>query len=302
MAPGDVNDGARALEGILARWQKDTNGSLVSAGSSNAYTLAINSSDTLYDGQVFVFDANHANTGAATLNVTNFGGAAQGATAIVKRNDIALASGDIEANQKVTVVYDGTSFQMLSPAAQVGVGDLKAAWIGDLGTATVATGDLVPVGDVDDSNNQKRVTAQSIADLNAGVTQAVQAAIEAETNEDTYIPPDLLKHSPGVAVAHGNMNGTGTPAFNGTAYNFSSVTDNAAGKQKANFTNSLSNATYTVATAGNNDGTGANENANVSVQTLETDGVTIWTVEIGNTAAAFADRDNVGITVHGDFA
>ena len=32
-----------------------------------------------------------------------------------------------------------------------------------------------------------------------GPSQANQAALEAETNEDTYAPPDLIKHSPGVA-------------------------------------------------------------------------------------------------------
>lgn len=106
MAPSAVNDAARADEGILARWYKDTNGSLTSGGSSNAYTLSINSTDTVYDGQVLAFEANHANTGAATLNVTNSGGSAQGAEAIVWPNGTALSTGEIPANAKVQVVRD----------------------------------------------------------------------------------------------------------------------------------------------------------------------------------------------------
>lgn len=34
--------------------------------------------------------------------------------------------------------------------------------------------------------------------VRAAIAQAIQAAIEAETNEDTYVPPDLMQHVPGV--------------------------------------------------------------------------------------------------------
>lgn len=40
--------------------------------------------------------------------------------------------------------------------------------IADLSTGTVATGDLVRIADIDDSNTEKSVTAQSIADLGSG--------------------------------------------------------------------------------------------------------------------------------------
>ena len=117
MSPATVNDSARALEGLIARWYQDTNCSTASAGSSNAYTLSINSTDTLYDGQVLGFEANHSNTGAATLNVTNSGGSAQGAKAIRKFYNVPLVTGDITAGQKVLVVYDSAEdfFQLLTP-------------------------------------------------------------------------------------------------------------------------------------------------------------------------------------------
>jgi len=115
MAPSAVNDGARALEGIIARWYADTNGSLVSTGSANAYVLAANQTLSAYaQGQLFVFEANFGNTGAATLNVD-----AIGAKAIKKHNDVALASGDIESGQIVVVAYEAAAdaFQLLSPLA-----------------------------------------------------------------------------------------------------------------------------------------------------------------------------------------
>lgn len=110
MSPGDVNDSARALEGILARWHKDGNCSTSSTGSSNTYALAANQTFTAYyDGMLLCFDANFSNTGAATLNVDSLG-----AKTIKKFNDQDLDSGDIESGQKILVVYDGTNFQLLS--------------------------------------------------------------------------------------------------------------------------------------------------------------------------------------------
>jgi hypothetical protein len=115
MNPSAVNDNLRAILGMIARWYADTNGSIATTGSSNAYVLAASRTISSYtQGQTFTFEANHANTGAATLNVDSVG-----AKAIVKRNDVALASGDIEAGQIVMVAYEATAdnFQMLTPTA-----------------------------------------------------------------------------------------------------------------------------------------------------------------------------------------
>jgi len=115
MNPSDVNNAARALEGMIARLYADTNGSIVTTGSSNTYALAAARTISSYaQGQIFMFEANHSNTGAATLNVDSVG-----AKAIVKQNDVALAAGDIEAGQIVLVAYEGAddNFQMLSQTA-----------------------------------------------------------------------------------------------------------------------------------------------------------------------------------------
>ncbi len=62
-------------------------------------------------GLPLVFKANTINTGEATLAVSELA-----AALIVKNHTVPLDSGDIEAGQWVTVVYDGANFQMQSPA------------------------------------------------------------------------------------------------------------------------------------------------------------------------------------------
>lgn len=74
-------------------------------------------------GMLITFKANTANTGAATLNVNSLG-----AITIKKLHDQDLATGDIEAGQLVTVVYDGTNFQMQSQIGQVASSGVTAAY------------------------------------------------------------------------------------------------------------------------------------------------------------------------------
>lgn len=112
-SPSSINDGARALEGLLARFYNDLNCSNDTTGSSNAYDLAADQTiSAYYDGLIVCFTANFSNTGAATLSVDTVGDAA-----IKKNHDVALASGDIESGGQYLVVYDGTNFQLLSEVA-----------------------------------------------------------------------------------------------------------------------------------------------------------------------------------------
>jgi len=84
------------------------------AEASDAYAIAIDPVPPRYfAGVMFLFTANTANTGAATLNVNTMG-----AKTIKKLHDQDLATGDIEAGQVVVVVYDGTFMQLISQVAQ----------------------------------------------------------------------------------------------------------------------------------------------------------------------------------------
>ena len=85
-----------------------------------------------------------------------------------------------------------------------------------------------------------------------GPSQANQNAIEAETNQDTYVPPDLIKHSPGVAKAWCKFNGTSSgPITNDQSYNCDATTDSGTGLYTVNFTTNFSSAHPAVVAGGN---------------------------------------------------
>jgi len=82
---------------------------LNSTGSANAYTLAFPGVFSYSNGISFTFKANFANTDSATINVNSLG-----AKAIKKHKGDNLVANDIKSGQVVTLVYDGTNFQMTS--------------------------------------------------------------------------------------------------------------------------------------------------------------------------------------------
>lgn len=91
------------------------------AGSTDAYAITITPAITAYSaGQEFTFKANTANTGACTLNVSGLG-----AKTIKKNVSTDLETGDITANQIVTVVYDGTNMQLKSYIYSTTRGDVQ---------------------------------------------------------------------------------------------------------------------------------------------------------------------------------
>lgn len=102
----NVNDSARELEAMLARDFKDTNGTLTTSGSSNAYTLTPNRTIlSLTDGLNIAFKANHTNTGSATLNVSGLG-----AKTIVRPDGVTnLVAGDLVSGARYRAIYNTTS-------------------------------------------------------------------------------------------------------------------------------------------------------------------------------------------------
>lgn len=81
-----------------------------SSAGSDTYAITLSPAPTAYAaGNVYRFKADVANTGACTLNVNSLG-----AVTIKKNVSDDLSTGDIAANQLVSVIYDGTNFQLLS--------------------------------------------------------------------------------------------------------------------------------------------------------------------------------------------
>lgn len=83
------------------------------SGAANAYviSLAANQTATLAAGLPVQFLAAHSNTGASTLDATG------SAKNILNPDGTALVAGQIVANAIVSVMYDGTQYQLLSGGA-----------------------------------------------------------------------------------------------------------------------------------------------------------------------------------------
>lgn len=82
----------------------------VDAVGTDSYAITLTGVAAYVAGQTFKFKAGTANTGACTLNINGLG-----AKTIKKNVSTDLATGDILINQIVTVIYDGTNMQMVSP-------------------------------------------------------------------------------------------------------------------------------------------------------------------------------------------
>ena len=79
------------------------------AGASDTYVITLSPVPAAYTtGMIVTFKANTANTGASTLNVNSLG-----AKAIKRTGTTDTKTGDILANQLVTVVYDGTNLVLV---------------------------------------------------------------------------------------------------------------------------------------------------------------------------------------------
>jgi len=89
-------------------------------------------------------------------------------------------------------------------------------------------------------------------DFQIGLAQSVQADIEAETNENKYIPADLLHFSPGMAKGWINVpaNGVVTPSA-ANSYNVASVTDSGVGARITLWATDFDNTTYAPLAASN---------------------------------------------------
>src|SRR5262245_5053689 len=102
MARSAVNDTAREGMAAVAKWYQDTQGSLLSAGTSTAYTLTTNSVHTTLSAQAIVSFRAHTACGASpTLNVDSLG-----AKAIHKSGGTALLANDFATNSIVVVQYN----------------------------------------------------------------------------------------------------------------------------------------------------------------------------------------------------
>lgn len=72
-------------------------------------------------------------------------------------------------------------------------------------------------------------TATDHQTIAAAAAEADQAAMEAETVEATRVPPDLVRHNPGVAKGWAKIDQVGTLVLE-ASYNVASLTDTGTGQ------------------------------------------------------------------------
>ena len=140
MAPSTVNDTIREIMAGLAKWYSDTDGTLATAGSSNAFTITTNSTHAaLGDQSIIVARADRAPTGAATLAVDGLA-----AKSIKVNHDEDVTSSTWEANQMLIFVYNATDdvYEVIGPNI-VGDGTVTTAKLAD-GAVTTAKVTSVP--------------------------------------------------------------------------------------------------------------------------------------------------------------
>ena len=289
MNPSAVNNGARALEGMLARWYADTNGSISSGGSSNTYTLSASRTVAAYTaGDVYMFKANHANSGAATINVDSVG-----AKTIKKLHDQDLASGDIESGAICLIVYDGTNFQLISQLAHLG-GTPTAITVADESSdttcfplfVTAATGDLGPKtgSNITFNSNTGELAATKMTPTNLGATTLTGAiaggdqVVSAVTLKDYGETTQALGSAGGTRAVNLN-NGNSVTATVSSSANTFTFSNPTASDELCGFTLELTNGgSQTVNWPASVDWAGA------SAPTLTTSGVdylVFWTVNGG---------------------
>lgn len=130
----------------------------------------------------------------------------------------------------------------------------------------------------------------------AAVTAASQAQMETGTSTAVAVTPGVAQYHPSAAKAWCSFNGSGTPAMNGTPYNFdTTITDNGDGNYSLTFTNDLSSANYCVV-ATCNEAAGSAIACNVTAKA--TTGITIKTRQTDTQTSR--DPTWVDIAVYGD--
>ena len=132
-----------------------------------------------------------------------------------------------------------------------------------------------------------------------GPSQAVEADLEAETNEDTYAPPDLIKHSPGVAKAWLSFSGEGTVDIK-TQYNIASLTDNGTGDYTVAITTDMTGTDFCLIGMSKNNAVAA-QRGNTHTNTVAAASFSVLTtVEDATTGVSdLTDNRHIGVAYFG---
>lgn len=210
MARSAVNDAAREMMAALAKWYKDSNGSLVTAGTSNAYTLTTNNGYTaLNDIPVLVFRADRANTGAATLQVDGLTAKNLKAVGGVS----SLGSGAIAINQLVVAAYNS----QLDVFEGVNLGTNV-----DVGTRMLFQQSAAPTGwTKDTSSHNDKALRLVTGSAGSGGTYSFSSTFTTITVARANLPAFTMSLAGGQVISGGSVN----TVQQGSAGSFSTITN-----------------------------------------------------------------------------
>ena len=220
----------------------------------------------------------------------------------VKDESGAAASNNITVATEGSETIDGSATNVIATNYQ------GVAYYSDGANWFVApkSGATHPEGHTAASHSDQGATGTELETLTDGsetalhshanaLAQATQSAIESETNEDSYIPPDLIKHAIGIAKTWALLDGDAATPATLAAYGVSSITDNNAGDYVFNWSTNFSSANYGVTTT----------STNLSIAGIhDTNNPAAGSCRIRNTKHDGTENDVVimGIAAFGDFA
>jgi len=115
------------------------------------------------------------------------------------------------------------------------------------------------------------VTGQTATDHHTAPVEATQAQMEAETAGDTRVPPDLVRHSPGVAKVVCSWLGNGT--IQAGSYNMTSSARNSVGNYTLTYDTDFTDLDYTPGATAEG---GENLTVTVSSPAAGTSNVFVW--------------------------
>jgi len=238
---------------------------LTSPAGTNAITATASLGMSAYvTGQRFFFVAAATNTGACTLNIN-----AIGVKSVTKNGTTALVAGDIAINAVVQVVYDGTQFQLLNPAAAANVSSFSAGSTG-LTPSTATTGAVTLAGTL------------AVANGGTGVTTSTGSGNNVLSTSPTLVTPALGTPS---ALVGTNITGTANSLNAGIGVNqtWTDVKTSPGRVSGTTYTNSTGKPIQVFVSV--NSTTSGNGNTNTSVAVVS--GVTIATMTTADSSGFY---------------
>ena len=173
-----VNNSSRAMMAIVAGWRDAMGGAKVSAGSANAYTLTTGLSLSSYsNGLLLAFEANHTNTGAATIAIDGLA-----AKAIITPAGSALNANQIVAAGIYLIVYETGADSVLLLTPSSALGNVSEDTTPSLG------GDLD--GDGNDLDDMGVLFMREQAEADADVTAQGQWWVNTATPNEPFFTDD----------------------------------------------------------------------------------------------------------------